>query len=98
MRLPYVVPQHSGSGGKNRLGGISKRGDRYLRFLMIQAARSAVANVRDNQDGLSCWIRKLLETHSFNSTAVALANKLIRMAWAILKSGGHYQAPVAQNA
>lgn len=92
-----VVPQHSGSGGKNKIGGISKRGDRYLRYLIIQGARSAVASVRDKQDGLSCWIRKQLETHHFNSTAVALANKLIRMAWAILKSGGHYQAPVAQN-
>ena len=93
-----VVPMHSGSGGKNKLGSISKRGDRYLRYLLVHGARSAIYHVGDKTDGLSCWIRKQLKHNSVNKTAVALANKLSRMAWAILSSGGQYQVPVAQEA
>ena len=93
-----LVPMHSGSGGKNKLGGISKRGDRYLRYLLVHGARSAIYHVGDKTDGLSCWIRKQLKHNSVNKTAVALANKLSRMAWAILSSGGQYQVPVAQEA
>jgi transposase len=88
-----IVPMHSGSGGKNKLGSISKRGDRYLRYLLVHGARSAIYHVGDKTDGLSCWIRKQLKHNSVNKTAVALANKLSRMAWAILSSGGQYQAP-----
>lgn len=91
-----LVPGHTGSGGKNRNTGITKRGDRYLRALLVHGARSAVSNIRDKQDGLSCWIRGQLGTHHFNNTTVALANKLVRMAWAILSSGSQYQEPVAQ--
>lgn len=91
-----IVPAHSGSGGKNRLGKISKRGDRYLRWLLIHGARAAVNNIKDKQDGLSCWIRKQLATKHPNNTTVALANKLVRMAVAILKSGESYRVPVAQ--
>ena len=91
-----LVPGHSGTGGQNKLSGISKRGDRYLRALVVHGARSAVSHIGDKQDGLSCWIRKQLDTHHFNNTTVALANKLVRMAWAILSSGVPYQEPVAQ--
>ena len=91
-----IVPGHSGTGGKNKMTGITKRGDRYLRALLVHGARAAVSNIGDKQDGLSCWIRQQLATHHFNNTTVALANKLVRMAWAILSSGGQYQAPVAQ--
>ena len=55
-----VVPSHRGSGGKVKIGGITKRGDIYLRSLLINGARSVVSNIRDKTDGLSCWIRKLL--------------------------------------
>jgi transposase len=92
-----IVPSHSGSGGKNRLGSISKRGDTYLRWLIIHGARSVVNNIRDKQDGMSCWIRKQLITKHSNITTVAVANKLIRMAVAILKSGEAYRTPVAQR-
>lgn len=91
-----LAPAHTGTGGNNKMLGISKRGDRYLRTLLIHGARSAVSHVGDKQDGLSCWIRKQLETNHMNKTSVALANKLVRMAWAILSSGGQYQEPVAQ--
>ena len=91
-----LVPAHTGTGGNNRMLGISKRGDKYLRTLLIHGARSAVSHVGDKQDGLSCWIRKQLASKHMNKTSVALANKLVRMAWAILSSGGQYQEPVAQ--
>lgn len=93
-----IVPMHSGSGGKNKLGSITKRGDRYLRYLLVHGARSAIYHVGNKTDGLSCWIRKQLKHNSVNKTAVALANKLSRMAWAILRSGGQYQVPLAQEA
>ena len=92
-----VVPSHSGSGGKVAIGKITKRGDVYLRSLLVNGARSAVSSVKDKTDGLSCWIRKLLITKSFNATVVAVVNKLVRMALAILKSGNEYRQPVAQK-
>lgn len=91
-----LVPGHRGTGGNNTMTGITKSGDKYLRYLLIHGARSAVSHVGDKQDGLSCWIRKQLATHCINNTSVALANKLVRMAWAILSSGGQYRVPVAQ--
>lgn len=91
-----LVPSHCGSGGKNRLGKLSKQGDKYLRFLMIHGARAVVSNIRDKQDALSCWIRSQLATKHKNNTTVALANKIVRMAWAILSSGEEYRVPVAR--
>jgi len=91
-----LVPAHSGTGGNNKLLGITKRGDRNLRSLLVHGARSIVSRIKDKQDGLSCWIREQLLKNHLNKTTVALANKLVRMAWAILKSGEDYRAPLAQ--
>ncbi|GGD54788.1 sigma-70 family RNA polymerase sigma factor [Lacimicrobium alkaliphilum] len=90
-----MVPAHSGSGGKVTEGKITRRGDAYVRSMAINGARSVVSRARDKTDPLSLWIQNLLKTKSFNTTVVAVANKLIRMALAMLKTGQDYRPPVA---
>lgn len=85
-----LVPRQHSSGGKQNLLGISKRGDGYLRTLLIHAAR-AVMRVSANKDTpLAKWIKRIEQTRGRNKAAVALANKLARVGWAILKHGGRY--------
>jgi len=82
-----LVPRHTGTGGKNTILGISKRGDRYLRSLFVHGARAAVRVILIQEkpdDPLSKWVKKLYEKKGFNKTVVALANKNARIAWAIL--------------
>jgi len=85
-----LVPKHTGTGGKVRLGGISKRGDRYLRQLLIHGARAVVAQLGEKQDGLSCWLRRLVARRGMNKAVVALANKNARVAFAIMQGGQTY--------
>ena len=75
-----MVPKQYSTGGKERLGGISKRGDTYLRKLLIHGARAAVHRVRSHQVP-SAWIAGLLARRHFNIATVALANKTARIAW-----------------
>jgi transposase len=79
-----LVPKHTGTGGKIRLGGISKRGDRYLRWLLIHGARSVVAHLGEKQDRLSGWLRSLVARRGINKAVVALANKNARVAFALM--------------
>jgi len=79
-----LVPKHTGTGGKIRLGGISKRGDRYLRWLLIHGARAVVAHLGEKQDRLSCWLRRLVARRGMNKAVVALANKNARVAFALI--------------
>lgn len=85
-----IVPRLSGTGGKTRSGAISKRGDPYLRTLLIHGARSVIAHQRRGKR-LSPWIKGLLERRPLNVAVVALANKMARTAWALAAHGRTYQ-------
>ena len=87
-----IVPRQHSSGGKNVLTGISKRGDRYLRILLIHGARAVVIQAANKVDALSRWINKTRAARGFNKAVVALANKLARIGWAILANNTVYQA------
>lgn len=86
-----LVPRQSSSGGKDRLLGISKRGDRYLRTLLIHGARAVVRFIVKKEDKRSTWVKALKERRGANRTAVALANKNARIIWALLASGTEYR-------
>ncbi|TFB44540.1 IS110 family transposase [Pseudomonas sp. F01002] len=86
-----LTPKQHSSGGKDRLLGISKRGDAYLRTLMIHGARSVLRTAKSKDDRLSRWVVRLAERSHPNVAAIALANKTARMAWAMLRNGTDYQ-------
>jgi transposase len=87
-----IVPRHEGTGGKTRLGPISKRGNGYLRRLLVHGARAVLARAhRHPEDGLACWALRVAERRGKNIAAVALANKLARIAWVVLRTGAPYQ-------
>lgn len=85
-----IVPRQHSSGGKDTLLGISKRGNSYLRCLLIQGAKAVVSRARTKTDKLSQWINKIVQTRGHNRACVAYANKMARMAWAISVSGEAY--------
>lgn len=86
-----LVPRQHSTGGRNTLLGISKRGDTYLRTLLIHGARAVIQHLGDKQDARSCWLRRLVERAGVNKAAVALANKNARTIWAMLTRGESYQ-------
>lgn len=86
-----LTPRQHSSGGKDRLLGISKRGDAYLRTLMVHGARSVLRTANSKDDRLSQWVVRLAERSHANVAAIALANKTARMAWAMLRNGTDYQ-------
>jgi len=87
-----LVPRQHSTGGKARLLGISKRGDSYLRKLLIHGARATLRWVRLKTDRRSQWVRGLIERRGKNKAAVALANKNARIAWVLLSSDQTYMA------
>jgi len=88
-----LVPRQHSSGGKHVLLGISKRGDKYLRKQLIHGARSVVLQAASKDDPLSRWVNRIRKERGWNKAVVALANKMARMGWAILRHGTTYQAP-----
>jgi transposase len=86
-----LTPRQHSSGGKERLLGISKRGDAYLRTLLIHGARSVIRTARTKNDRLSQWVTHLAARRHPNLAAAALANKTTRIAWAMLRRGTDYQ-------
>lgn len=87
-----IVPREHSSGGKQRLYGITKRGDSYLRTLLIHGARSALRTAGKKTDRLLSWAFKIAERRGVKVAAVALANKMARVIWALLAHGREYQA------
>lgn len=85
-----LVPREHSSGGRQRLYSITKRGDTYLRTLLIHGARSALRCAGDKPDKLLRWASKLAERRGRNIAAVALANKMARVIWALLAHGRCY--------
>lgn len=86
-----LVPRQHSSGGKSVLLGISKRGDAYLRSLLVHGARAVVRQAAHKDDRLSRWINKVRAQHGYNKATVALANKLARIGWAVLAHRTVYQ-------
>ena len=87
-----LVPRQNSSGGKDRLGRISKMGDRYLRKLLVVGATSVVRRARTADSAASNWVRGLLERKPTRLVTVAMANKTARIVWAVLARGEVYQA------
>lgn len=86
-----LTPRQHSTGGKERLLGISKRGDAYLRTLLIHGARSVLRTANSKEDRLSRWISRIAANRHHNVAAVALANKTTRIAWAMMKNGTDYE-------
>jgi transposase len=82
-----LVPSQKSSGGKSSLGRITKRGDEYLRTLLIQGAKSAVMSAHKRSDKISQWLVQLLARVGWQKAVVALANKNARILWAVLAKG-----------
>ena len=87
-----LVPNQHSSGGKPRLGRISRRGNTYLRQLLVQGAWSVVRYADRGQDRLSRWTRQIIERRGKHKAVIAVANKLARIIWAMSYHGSEYQA------
>jgi transposase len=93
-----LVPRQMTTGGKPRLLGISKRGNKYLRKLLVHGARAALPSLSASMTPIGEWLRGLLERAHKNTVIVALANKLARIVWAVLRHGGTYNAAAVKAA
>ena len=87
-----LVPRQDSTGGKQKLGHISKQGDRYLRRILVVGAHAVLRRARQHPEKYP-WLTALLARRPFKVVAVALANKMARIAWALLAKGGTYRAP-----
>lgn len=92
-----LVPRQKSSGGKEQLLGISKRGDTYLRTLLIHGARSVLYSAKRRAEKSETWLMRLAERSNANIAAVALANKNARIIWALLAHGREYRAGYASS-
>jgi len=87
-----LVPRQDSTGGKQKLGPISKQGDRYLRRILVVGAHSVLRRAKSNPEKYP-WLTQLLARRPFKVVAIALANKMARVAWALLARGGTYRVP-----
>lgn len=86
-----LVPRQYSTGGKSKLLGISKRGDKQLRRLLVQCARVIMLNAPRWKNAMAIWTVALMQRRHSNIVACALANKLARVVWALLAKGGEYR-------
>ena len=87
-----LTPRQNSSGGKERLGRISKMGNRYLRTLLVVGAHAVLYHRKPHDDALRSWAKKLMQSKPFKLVAVALANKMARIAFAIMRGRTSYCA------
>lgn len=92
-----LVPRQYTTGGKVRLGRITKRGDKYLRMCLVHGARACVAQLRDKQDHVSCWVRNLIERRGYLRAVAALAARNARIIWTLLVKKEEYRLMPANN-
>jgi transposase len=90
-----VVPGEHSTGGKQKLTGTSRRGNKYLRKLFVQGAHTVLLQKTKQSSGLSTWLVNLTSRKRKQVATVALANKMARMAWAVLFKGEAYRPPTA---
>jgi transposase len=90
-----LVPKQRSSGGKDRLGSISKQGDRYLRSLFVAGALAVIRYAKIHGAKHRPWLTALLTRRPTKVAAIALANKLARMAWAMMATGARYNYPAS---
>lgn len=93
-----ITPKQFASGNKSVMGGISKRGDQYLRKQLIHGARAIISHAGKKNDALSLWITQLRARKTFNCTAVATAHKLARIMWTLLQKQCHYTPQMIKEA
>jgi transposase len=93
-----LVPKQNSTGGKERLGSISKAGNRYLRSLLVVGALSVIRRAKQVGYTRRVWLAELMARRPAKVAAIALANKIARIAWALMVRGTHYREPVLQAA
>ena len=92
-----LAPREDSTGGKQRLGRISKQGDHYLRWLLVAGSMTVIRHAK-RRGTANPWLAEIIARKPTKVAAVALANKLARVAWALLRDGGTYQRPAAAAA
>ena len=93
-----LTPKQSASGDVSRMLGMSKRGNQTLRRQLIHGARAVIRHCKEKNDALNLWVKQLLNTKPTCKVIVALANKIARIAWAVLMTGKNYDVNILKNA